>query len=108
MGQLIVYGASDDLAEFEGHADGEIPCWESTVEVLIGERNRLTRLQLRHTSDLGWIISVLMPTEIADENEWDPYPIKITHNRYSPLATVDLPAGCPVRAFVDGLETPIY
>ena len=113
---LSIYGASDDLVEFRGHTRGELNCYDRTVDVLVGEApNGAAHIRLAHSGLEGWVVSTLMPKD-ADEDEWHP-PIWTVHNRepgcaptrhYCPVVEfADLPADCPVRAFVDGEEVAI-
>ena len=106
MSTLQIYGASDDLAEFEGHVSGEIGCYDAPVIVLIGRANTGLGVILEHNGERGWQLGTFMPDDV-DEDHWLPPTVQITNKRYSPLLTVELPDGTPVRAFIDGEEKEI-
>ena len=106
MSTLKIYGASDDLAEFRGHADGEVGCYDSTVSVLIGSGDTALGVFIRHSGSLGWVVGTCMPN-FVDEDKWAPPAATLTTHRYSPMLTVELAEGCPVRCMVNGEEREI-
>ncbi len=113
MGQLQIYGASDDLVDFDGHVSGEVGCYESPVTVVIGEGNAALGVWLRHTGKLGWIIGCYMPADV-DADRWTApsarlsiEPIRGDRPHYCPVLTVDVPDGAPVQCFVDGVPHEI-
>lgn len=101
MGKLTIYGASDDLAEFEGHASGEVGCYGKPITVLIGTGDETLGVYLEHTGSRGWVLGTFMPDGV-DEDKWNPPPATLTTRHYSPLLTVELEAGTPVLCFLAG------
>lgn len=103
---LIIYGASDDLAEFEGYMRGEVGCYDSEVVVLIGDGNRALGVVLKHDGQRGWILGVFMPDDIEDDN-WSPWPAVLGNEGYSPKISIEVVPGAPVKCWVDDVERPI-
>jgi len=101
MSTLRIYGASDDLAEFEGHCDGEVGCYDSRVTVEIGKGDEATGVFLEHSGSVGWQLGTFMPDGV-DEDHWTPLAVTLTSEKYSPLATIEVPDGVAVLCYVDG------
>jgi len=111
LSKLYMYGASDDLVEFEGHANGEVGCYASAVRVEIGAGDGLLIVQFEYAGEKGWVLSTWMPHGI-EEDEWTPPAMIVTTARerrspYSPLVEVDVPDGAAIRCWVDGAATKI-
>lgn len=112
MGQLIIHGYSDDNVEVRGHASGEIGFYEQIVRFVAGEGNTALGIYVTHSDRIGWVIGTYMPDVVEDERVWNPPPATITtaaahRTPYSPMLTVDLPDGAPVRCWVGDEERPI-
>lgn len=103
---LKIYGASDDLAEFEGFVSGEVGCCDKDVVVLIGSGDTKLGVLLRHDGRRGWVLGTFMPDDV-DEDKWLPPLCRLSTHKYSPALFVDLEAGTPVVCLLAGEEHPI-
>ena len=70
--ELRIWGASDDLIEVRGVADGELGTYGARTDFLVGEGNSCMGVSVAHTARIGWVLSTWMPDCVKDERNWAP------------------------------------
>ena len=116
MNWLAIYGYGDDNAEVRGFVDGEIPCYDTPRNFIIGEGDSAVGVRIEH-GGRGWLVCMFMPSDV-DEDNWMPPSVVIhggnikvpngeTTSRYSPVLIVENVEGGVVCIDDEGEEQEI-
>ena len=109
---IRIYGASDDLVEFEGDVTGEVGCYGVPVLIRVGSDEAGLRIVASYAayaeefgSDApGWAFGVatVNGNGSGDDDEGKiPWPVRIERERYSTAIVIDCPPGTPVAYRLD-------
>lgn len=102
---LVIYGASDDLVEIEGHFEEEVDCYDRAVRVTVGwpeasagEDSRGVHVLMRYAPK--WVETGVWTAEISplDEDVEIPWPVtvKLGGRGYTAEVHIDCPEDVPV------------